>query len=121
MIQFSCDARLTPNTAPLVSSAALDAAGAEARESDQRGRSGVFALMGVLVLVVGLIVAGRAIVVGLALRTVFTSVVPSPAIAMLPIDVAAGVAELPCLLLLDPLALASLIPIVLVGPEQAGR
>src|SRR5580704_2893885 len=57
--------------------------GAETRESDQRGRSGVFALMGVLVLVVGLIVAGRAIVVGLTLGTVLTTVVPSPAIAVL--------------------------------------
>jgi len=77
--------------------------------------------MGVLVLVVGLIVAGRAIVVGLTLSTVLTTVVPSPAIAVLPIYVAAGVAELPCFLLLDPLALAPLIPIVLIGSQQARR
>src|SRR5580704_5926284 len=71
--------------------------------------------MGILVLVVGLIVAGRAIVVGLALRTVFTPVVPFPAIAVLPVYVALVVAESPCVLLLEPVALAALIPVVAFG------
>ena len=81
----------------------------------------MLALVSVLVLVVRLIVARRAIVVGLALGAMLTSVVPSPAIAVLPIYVAAGIAELPYVLLLRPLALASLIPIVLIGPDQARR
>jgi hypothetical protein len=81
------------------------------------------ALMSVLVLelVVAASVARRAIVVRAAIRTVFTPVVPSPAFAVLAVFVATAVAESPCILLLDPLALASLIPIVLIGSEQAGR
>ena len=77
--------------------------------------------MGVLVLVVGLIVARRAIVVRRAIGAVLTSVVPSPAIAVLPIYVAAGIAELPYVFRLRPLALASLVPIVLTRPDQVGR
>ena len=88
------------------------AVGAAACESDQRGRSGAFALMGILVLVVGLIVAMRAIVVGLALRTMFAPVVPFPAIAVLPVHITLVVAESPCVLLLEPVALAALIPVV---------
>ena len=61
--------------------------------------------MGVLILIVGLIVAGRTVMVRVARRTMSTPVVPSPAFAMLPVYVAAGVAELPCVLLLNPLAL----------------
>ena len=76
--------------------------------------------MRVLELVVGLIVAGRAIVVGAALGTMMTPVVPCPAIAVLPVYVAVVVLESPRLFLVDPLALASLIPVVLIGSEQAG-
>ena len=81
------------------------------------------ALMSVLVLelVVAPSVARRAVVVRAAFRAMFTPVVPSPAFAVLAVFVATAVAESPSILLLDPLALASLIPIILIGPEQAGR
>jgi len=74
----------------------------------------------VLVLAVGPIVAGRAVVVLAALLTMMTPVVPGPAIAVLAVYVAVVVLESPRVFLLDPLALASLIPVVLIGSEQAG-
>ena len=90
--------------------------------TSQAGAVGrIQALVGVLVLIVRLIVARRAIVVRRAVGAMLTSVVPSPAIAVLPIYVAAGIAELPYFLLLSPMPLASLIPIVLIGPDQARR
>ena len=55
----------------------------------------IFALVSVPVLVVGLIVAGRAIVVSRGLRTVMTAVVPCPAIAVPPVYVAIAIAESP--------------------------
>ena len=102
--------------------AVFDATGAEPANLAS-AVSGMFALMSALVLelVVASSVARRAIMVRAALRTMMTPVVPSPAIAVPPVDVAIGVAESPCVLLLTPLPLASLIPIVLIGPEQARR
>lgn len=48
-------------------------------------------------------------------------VVPSPAIAVLAVLVTIAVSESPCVVLLNPLAPASLIPVVLMGSEQGGR
>ena len=76
--------------------------------------------MRVLELAVVLIVAGRAIVVRAGLGTMMAPIVPGPAIAVLAVSIAVVVAETPRVLLLDPLALASLIPVVLIGSEQAG-
>src|ERR1700722_15223352 len=66
----------------------------------------------ILELVVSSIVAGRAIVVLATLLAMSPPVVPSPAVGLPPVHVAFVVAESPCVLLLEPVALAALIPVV---------
>ena len=66
----------------------------------------------ILVLVVGLIVAGRAVVVLATLLAMSPPVVPCPTIAVLPVHITLVVAESPCVLLLEPVALAVLTMIV---------
>lgn len=65
-----------------------------------------------LELIVVSIVAGRAVVVFGALRTMKPSVIPSPAIAVLPVLIAVDVAESPAVLLLIPVSPTTLIPVV---------
>ncbi len=65
------------------------------------------------------IVAGCAVMVRAAFRAVMTPVVPSPAIPMPPVLVAVRIAESPCVLLFNPMAPASLVPVVCVGSDQA--
>jgi hypothetical protein len=72
-----------------------------------------------LVLVVGPIVARCAVVIAGRFRAVGTPIIPSPAMAVLSVYVAISVTESPCVVLLNPLALASLIPVVLVGSNRA--
>ena len=69
-----------------------------------------------LELLVVSIVAGRAVVVLAAVRTMKPSIVPSPAIPVLPVFVAVDVAESPTVLMLIPASPTTLIPfVVLVG------
>jgi hypothetical protein len=74
-----------------------------------------------LELIVVSIVAGRAVMVFGTVRTMKSPVIPSPAIAVLPVLVAIAVEESPCIVLLNSLTPPSLTPVVLIGSEQAGR
>jgi len=65
-----------------------------------------------LELVEASIVARCAVMVRAAFRAVMTPVVPSPVMAVLPVDVAIPVGELPCVMLLRPSALVSLVVVV---------
>src|SRR5882757_7891202 len=68
-----------------------------------------------LELVVGSIVARCAVMVRAAFRSVTTPVVPSPAVTVLAILAAIVIAESPRVLLLHPVAFASLVPVVRIG------
>jgi hypothetical protein len=65
-----------------------------------------------LELIVVSIIAGRTVVVFGALRTMKPPVIPSPAIAVLPVLVAVDVAESPGVVLLIPASPTALIPVV---------
>jgi len=66
----------------------------------------------VLELVKGSIVAGRAVVIRAAFGAVTTAVVPSPAIACPPVLATIVAAKSPFVVLLNPMAPTSLVPIV---------
>jgi hypothetical protein len=66
----------------------------------------------VLELLVATIIARRTIVVLGALRAMTAAVIPSPAVARLPVLTAIGVAECPSTVPLDPMAAASLVPVI---------
>jgi hypothetical protein len=65
-----------------------------------------------LELLVASIVAGRAVMVRAAVRTMKPPVIPSPAIAVPPVLVAGEVAESPAVLMLIPASATALVPIV---------
>lgn len=67
-----------------------------------------------LELIVVSIVAGRAVMVLAAFRTMKPPVIPSPLIAGLPVLVAVDVAESPAVLLLIPVPPTTLIPVVVL-------
>jgi hypothetical protein len=67
-----------------------------------------------LELLVVSIVAGRAVVVLAGLLTMKPPVIPSPAIAILPVLVAVDVSESPAVLLLIPVSPTALIPVVVL-------